>query len=79
MRASVVISKRGEHYYSSVVGKFGGGHTNARAGLTPYDAAVTAAQLMQRYAISNNEGGDLMAPPEVLEFVPESLRNVPAQ
>ena len=79
MRASVVISKRGAGYISSVVGKFGGGHSGCRAGLTPYDAAAHAAQLMQRYAVGNQEGGDLMAPPEVLELVPESLRNVAAR
>lgn len=76
MRASVVISRRGEGYISSVTGKFGGGHSGCRAGLTPYDAAAHAAQMMQRYAVTNSEGGDLMAPPEVLALVPESLRVV---
>jgi hypothetical protein len=28
------------------------------------------------YAQTNKEGGDLMAPPEVLELVPEHLRSV---
>lgn len=79
MRATVVISKRGEGYISAATGKFGGGHSGARAGLTPYDAAAHAAGLMQRYAVSNPEGGDLMAPPEVLDLVPEQLRSVPAQ
>lgn len=79
MRSAVIISKRGEGYISSVSGKFGGGHTGARAGLTPYDAAARAAQLMIEYAQSNPEGGDLMAPPEVLELVPAHLRNIAAR
>lgn len=79
MRSYVVIRKRGEGYVSDVTGKFGGGHRGARCGLTPYDAAAHAASMMQWYAVSNPEGGDLMAPPEVLELVPESLRNVAAK
>lgn len=79
MRSTVIISKRGEGYISSVSGKFGGGHHGARCGLTPYDAAAKAAQYMIEYAQSNPEGGDLMAPPEVLELVPEHLRSVAAQ
>jgi len=79
MRSTVIISKRGEGYSSSVTGKFGGGHLNARCGLTPYDAAATAARLMIEYSHSNPEGGDLMAPPEVLELVPEHLRSISAK
>lgn len=79
MRSTVVISNRGGGYISSATGKFGGGHSGARAGMTPYDAAAHAAGLMQRYAVTNQEGGDLMAPPEVLELVPEQLRSVPAR
>jgi hypothetical protein len=79
MRSTVIISKRGEGYISTVSGKFGGGHTGARAGLTAYDAAARAVQLMIQYAQSNPEGGDLMAPPEVLDLVPEHLRSVPAK
>ena len=74
MRSTIIISKRGEGYISSVAGKFGGGHTGARCGLTPYEAAASAARYMIEYAQSNPEGGDLMAPPEVLELVPAHLR-----
>jgi len=74
MRSTVIITKRGAGYISTVIGKFGGGHQGARCGLTPYDAAARAAELMIEYAQSNPEGGDLMAPPEVLELVPEQLR-----
>ena len=79
MRSYVIIRKRGAGYVSDVTGKSGEGHQGARCGLTLHDAAAHAASMMQRYALSNAEGGDLMAPPEVLELVPESLRSVPAQ
>jgi hypothetical protein len=76
MRTTVIISKRGAGYISTVHGQFGGGHDGARAGLTAYDAAAVAAKYMIRYAKSNPEGGDLMAPTEVLELVPADLRNI---
>lgn len=78
MRSTVIISKRGDGYISTVAGRFGGGHQGARCGLTPFDAAASAARYMIEYAQSNPEGGDLMAPPEVLEHVPEHLHSVPA-
>ena len=79
MRSTIIITKRGEGYISSVSGKFGGGHSGARCGLTVYDAAAKAAQYMIEYAQSNPDGGDLMAPPEVLELVPEHLRSIAAR
>jgi len=79
MRATVIINKKGGGYFSTVSGKFGGGHQNARAGLTPFDAAATAARYMLQYAQSNDEGGELMAPHEVMELVPEHLRNIDAK
>lgn len=78
MRTTIIITKRGEGYISQVSGRFGGGHTGARAGLTAFDAAARAAKLMIEYAQSNPEGGDLMAPPEVLDLVPEHLRTIQA-
>jgi hypothetical protein len=79
MRSTIIIRQRGEGYISDVSGKFGGGHSGARCGLTPFDAAARAAQLMIEYSQSNPEGGDLMAPPEVLELVPEHLRSIAAK
>lgn len=79
MRTTVIIQKRGAGYISTVQGQFGGGHSGARAGLTTYDAAARAAQLMIEYAQPNPEGGNLMAPPEVLELVPLHLQNVATQ
>ena len=79
MRTTVIITHRGEGYISSVSGKFGGGHSGARCGLTPYEAAAKAAKYMIDYAVNNPEGGDLMAPLEVLELVPEHLRIIAAK
>jgi len=79
MRSSVIITKRGQGYSSDVSGRFGGGHSRARAGLDAAAAAATAARYMIEYAQSNPEGGDLVAPPEVLRLVPEHLRSIPAR
>lgn len=76
MRTTVIITQRGAGYISTVSGRFGGGHQGARAGLTAYDAAATAARLMIQYAQTNPDGGVLMAPDDVLELVPEHLRSV---
>lgn len=76
MRSTIIISRRGAGYIATVAGKFGGGHQGARCGLTPTDAAATAARYMIEYAQSNPEGGDLMAPPEVLDLVPLHLRSI---
>lgn len=79
MRSTVIIRKRGDNYISDVSGRFGGGHQGARAGLTTEDAAIRAAQLMVQYAQSNPEGGDLVAPSEVLALVPKHLQSVEAR
>jgi hypothetical protein len=78
MRTTVIITKRGPGYISTVSGQYGGGHSGARCGLTDYEAAATAAQYMIEYAQSNPDGGDLMAPQEVLDLVPEHLRSIAA-
>lgn len=78
MRSTVIISKRGEGYIATVSGRFGGGFNGARCGLTPFDAATKAAEWMIQYSQSNPDGGDLMAPPEVIELVPEHLRSIAA-
>jgi hypothetical protein len=78
MRSTIIISKRGEGYIATVSGKFGGGFQGARCGLTPFEAATKAAEWMISYAQSNVDGGDLMAPAEVMELVPEHLRSIAA-
>lgn len=79
MRTTIIITKRGEGYISTVSGKFGGGHQGARCGLTAYEAAAAAGRYMIEYAQSNPEGGSLMAPPEVMELVPAHLRSINAR
>lgn len=77
MRTTIIIAKRGDGYIATVSGRFGGGFSGSRCGLTPYEAAAKAAQWAIEYSQPNPDGGDLMAPPEVLELVPEHLRSVP--
>ena len=78
MRSTVIISKRGEGYIGTVSGRFGGGFQGARCGLTPFEAATKAAEWMIQHSQTNPDGGDLMAPSEVLELVPEHLRSIAA-
>jgi hypothetical protein len=78
MRSIVIISKRGDGYIAKVSGKFGGGFSGVRCGLTPDAAAERAAGWMCDYARSNKEGGDLVAPKEVIDLVPACLRSVDA-
>jgi hypothetical protein len=79
MRSTVIIKKKQNKYYATVSGQFGGGYINARAGLTAEDAACFAAREMVRYAVSNDEGGDLVAPSEVLAIVPPHLHSIAAK
>ena len=79
MRTLITIRKRGAGYIMDVVTQYGGGYQGRQVGLSPYEAATNAARIMATHSEINNEGGDLMAPPEVMEFVPEAWRNVPAK
>lgn len=79
MKTTIIIKTRGEGYISTVRGQFGGGHTGARCGLSPYEAAVSAAELMLRYGRPNPEGAILMAPQEVMDLVPPHLRSIDGQ
>ena len=74
MRTVVIIEKEkgGLDGYRSTTSSGGSGH----CGDTPVEAAAKAAKLMLRYARRNPEGGDLMAPPEVLELVPPHLHTI---
>lgn len=76
MKTTVIIEKRGEGYYATVMSRNSIEREGVRAGLTPYDAAAKAAKLMLTYATDGTEGGELMAPAEVLELVPEHLRSI---
>ena len=76
MRTTVIITKRGAGYISTVAGRFGGGHHGARCGLTAQTAASHAALMILRYGATNPEGASLMAPDEVMALVPEHLREI---
>ena len=76
MRSTIIIHKRGTSYISDVSGQFGGGCQGARAGLTAEQAAITASRLILRYAQSNPERGDLIAPDEVIKLVPAHLHSI---
>lgn len=79
MRTTIIIYKRGQGYVADVQAYTGTRvATGARCGLTPHDAATWAARSMLQYGADNRDGGEIMAPPEVLELVPEHLRSVPA-
>ena len=79
MRSTVIIEKRGQGYICTVSGKFGGGFQGAKCGLTAEDAASYAARQVVQYCISNNEGGDLVAPQEVKALIPTHLYSIPAK
>lgn len=76
MRATVIITRRGQGYISTASGQHGGGHQGAKCGLTPHEAAAHAAALMLRYGANNPEGASLMAPDEVMALIPEHLRSI---
>jgi len=79
LKTTVIIYQRGAGYVVDYNDKDGATKMGARVGLTPEDAAITAARLMVRLALNNPEGGSLMAPAEVLELVPEHLREIAPQ
>jgi hypothetical protein len=76
MRSTVVIYKRYPGYAADYSGRNGDSAHGIKAGLNSHDAATTAARLMLQYAVPNPEGGDLVAPQEVLDLVPEHLKSI---
>lgn len=79
MRTTVIIEKCGAGYICTVSGQFGGGYTGANAGPTADEAAARAARAMIHYAQGNKEGGDLVAPPEILDLIPSHLHSIGAK
>lgn len=75
MRATVIVKRRGAGYVATVASSEEGAPNGARIGITPSEAAASAAELMMRWCRA--PGGDLMAPPEVLALVPDHLRAMP--
>ena len=76
MKTTVIITKRGAGYIATVADQHHTIHNGTRCGLTPYEAAASAARYMIHHAMPNPEGGTLMAPPEVMELVPAHLREI---
>lgn len=78
MRALITIRKRGAGYIMDVSTRGEMIRQGARCGITPYEAATAAASAMALHAAlsSNPMGGDLMAPTEVMEHVPEAWRKI---
>ena len=79
MKTTVIIYQRGAGYVMDHNDQSGATKQGARVGLTPEDAALSAARAMMRLALDNPDGGSLMAPPEVLELVPKHLREIAPQ
>ena len=78
MRTLITIRKRGAGYIMDVSTRGEMIRQGAQCGVDPYAAATAAASAMAQYAAlsSNPAGGDLMAPPEVMEHVPVTWRCV---
>lgn len=76
MGSVITITRRktpaGYVYMARVSDRYGDTH----AGDTAAEAALFAIRAMRRYACTNPEGGDLVAPPDVLAHVPRELRAV---
>ena len=81
MRTLITIRKRGAGYIMDVATEHGLVRQGAQCGITPYESATAAASAMAQYAAlsSNPDGGDLMAPPEVMEHVPQAWRCIDPQ
>ena len=79
MRTLITVRKRGDGYIMDVSGSHGVTFRGNQCGLKPYDAATVAASMMAYCCALHDDGGDLMAPPEVMDLVPEAWRNVPAK
>lgn len=75
MKSTIIIQKRGDGYIATIGARNGIVLQGARCGVNAPDAATWAATMMLRYASpdSNPEGGELMAPPEIMDLVPDHL------
>lgn len=76
MKTTIIIEKRLKGYSATLADKAGQGYVRSRAGKTPQDAATFAALEMVKHGQTNDEGGEIMAPPEVMELIPEHLRKI---
>jgi hypothetical protein len=74
VRTTVIVKQRGAGFVATVSTSEEGAPNGARIGLSPSEAAASAAELMMRWC--RETGGDLLAPPEVLALVPAHLRTI---
>jgi hypothetical protein len=72
----VTIQYRHNGYVSSISGTTESTHHYVRAGLTPYDAACKAMSLLTHHGRATRLGGTIMAPPEVLRWIPDDMRTL---
>ena len=72
MKAKYIIEKRGAGYISDL---FSDRATKRgeRCGLTPHAAATSASRYLAQLTYS---GAAVVAPPDVVEHIPEHLRNI---
>ncbi len=77
-RAMVIVHESAGGYRVHVAGRFGGGFATTRPG-SPADVAPFVAAQMLRYASTNPHGGQLIAPPEIADLIPENLRAIDPQ
>ena len=78
METTIIIAKREGIYVSTVSSQFGEEYSNRPIGRTPDEAASAATQLMIEYAVSNPDGGELIALPEIYALVPHHLHKIKA-
>lgn len=76
MKTTVIVKECQGGYQVTVSTGQGIGEAIYSDGDNPFDAAAAAAEAMAKWGVTNEEGAELMAPPEVLELVPGHLRSI---
>ena len=74
-KSRIMVHATAGGYRIHVAGRFGGGFAATRPGTPAEVAPFIGAQIM-RYTLSNPLGGYLMAPPEIMDLIPEDLRSI---
>lgn len=78
MRSTIIVRKLASgQLVMDVIGRYGGGGRGSALRGEPHEIAAIVASAAVDYCQSNPEGGDVMAPPEIMELIPEHLRSVP--
>lgn len=74
MHHLVIVHKLSTGYVRDVRSRDKESTYGVMCGIDPYDAAVDTAVFMQGCLLDNPDGCYLIAPPEVLQHIPEDLR-----